>query len=255
MTLDHSYSLTEAVNVDLREIMPINKLRWKTLPRCNHPQDKWCKPRKFTINLKLKCNQAYLKCISNLLRYQDVHFGQPNSALSRNCSPSKNPSTLIRSCNTLQHCVQWAAAKNGQFCPILATCFHLLFLVSSCDCPESQISIRKLITTWSGSGFSWTNKLIQINYIVTPWLDVMARSWWGHARESEEEDRAPLQWQLTDLIQCKKKPLHLKSPKECTGRYNKSSEYLVKNLKINKWILKSLGFTLFLSTSTCSENR
>lgn len=120
------------------------------------------------------------------------------------------PLTLICSCKTLQHCVLWAAAKNGQFCSILATCFHLLSLVSSCDYPESQIGIRKLITTWSGSVFCHTDKLIQINYIVAPLVDAMERSWRGHTWENEEEDRFPFQWQLTDLIQRNKK-LYLKT--------------------------------------------
>lgn len=103
---------------------------------------------------------------------------------------SKNPSTLIRSCNTLRHCILWAAAENRQLCPIPLTCSCLLSPVGSCDCPESQISIRKLIITWNGSVFCQTNKLIQINYIVTPWVEVMERSWMGHARENEEEGRS-----------------------------------------------------------------
>lgn len=56
MTLDHSYSLTETVNVDLRENICLNKLIWKTLHRCNYSPRHMTQTQKLTMKFKLKCN-------------------------------------------------------------------------------------------------------------------------------------------------------------------------------------------------------
>jgi len=44
-----------------------------------------------------------------------------------------------------------------------------------------QISVRKLIVTWSGSVFCRTNKLIQRKYKAIACPDAIERSWRGHA--------------------------------------------------------------------------
>lgn len=179
--------------------MSINKLGWKTLHRCSYPQNKWCKPKKLSMKFTITCSQAQLKCISNLLRCKDAHFGYRNkfSPFQKlQSTDSKNPSNLA----PILHALGYNWNPDPLRSPFLA-----------CDCPESPISVKKLIVTWRGSVFCGTNKLIQIKYKVISCLDMMERSWRGHAA-SKWRGRwiSPIQWQLTDCIQHNKK-LHLTS--------------------------------------------
>lgn len=168
---------------------------WKTMKnRCCYPQSKWCKPMKLTIKFTLTYNQVYLNWDAKM----HIFDTQTNSALSRNGSLYRSKESFNPSC--------------GSVCSSTSS----LFPLAGCVTAQIQISVRKLIVTWSGSVFCRTNKLIQIKYKATACPDAMERSWRGHAA-SEHRGRQipPLQWQLTDLIQHSKN-LHLKSNSQYT---------------------------------------
>lgn len=129
---------------------------------------------KLTIKFTLTCNQVYLKCISNQLRCKDAHFGYPE-----NFSPFQKWQSL-----------QMQRILQSQLSSECSPASSLLPLAGGVTAPI-QISVRKLIVTWSGSVFCRTNKLIQRKYKAIACPDAIERSWRGHAASKHRGRQIP----------------------------------------------------------------